>query len=104
MAYLYPAMALYDPDDLKRSRRATRYDLADDSAAAIHFPGGMWHQHLDQMPVLQAHAGREAKEIHYRLAVPLSRCELLRMRWQVRISDTPIFGKMINIARAALRG
>ena len=104
MAYLYPDMALYDPDVLKRSRRATRYDLADDPAAAIHFPGGMWQQHLDQMPVLEMQAGREAMGIRYRTAVPLTHGELLRMRLQVKISDSPIFGKMINLARTALRG
>jgi len=104
MAYLYPEMSLYDPDDLKRSRRATRYDLADDPAAAIHFPGGMWQQHLDQMPALEMQAGREAMEIRYRTAVPLTHGELLRMRLQVRISDSPFLGKIINVARAALRG
>lgn len=104
MAYLYPEMELYHPDDLKRTRRGTRYDLAGDPAAAIHFPGGMWQQHLDQMPLLEAQAGREPEEIRYQQAVPLTHGELLRMRLQVRASDSPIIGKMINIARSVLRG
>ena len=104
MAYLYPEMALYHPDDLKRSRRVARYDLAEDAAAAVHFPGGMWQQHLEQMPVLESQAGREPMEIRYQQAEPLTHIELMRMRLQVKASDSPIFGKMIHIARTALRG
>jgi hypothetical protein len=104
MAYLYPEMALYHPDDLKRSRRANHYDLAKDTAAAVHFPGGMWLAHLEQMPLLESQKGREPVEIRYEQAVPLTHAELLRMRFQVKASDSPIFGKLINIVRAALRG
>jgi hypothetical protein len=104
MAYLYPEMALYDPHDLKRSRRATRYDLAVDPAAAIHFPGGMWLQHLEQMAILESQAGREPVEIGYQQAVPLTHGELMRMRLQVKVSDSPILGKLINLVRTALRG
>jgi hypothetical protein len=104
MAYLYPEMELYHPDDLKRSRRGIRYNLAHDSAAAIHFPGGMWQQHLDQIPELEAQAGRQAQEVRYKQAEPLTHLELMRMRLQVGISDSPVFGKMINFARTLLRG
>lgn len=104
MAYLYPAMVMYHPDDLKRSRRGTRYDLANDPAAALHFPGGMWRAHLDQMDALQAHDGRPPMDIRYQDAVPLSQFELLRMRLQVKASDSPLTGKAINLARSLLRG
>jgi hypothetical protein len=104
MAYLYPDMALYHTDDLKRSRRATHYDLAQDTAAAIHFPGGMWLAHLGQMASLESQAGRPPLEIRYQETEPLTRFELLRMRLQVKVSDSPIFGKLINVARTALRG
>lgn len=103
MAYLYPEMEVYHPDDLKRSRRGLRYDLANDPAAALHFPGGMWREHLDQMPLLQAHAVREAVEIRYQAAVPLTHSELWRMRLQVRISDSPILGRGVNLARKLIR-
>jgi hypothetical protein len=104
MAYLYPEMDLYHPDDLKRSRRGVRYNLATESAAAIQFPGGMWQQHLDQIPGLEAQAGREPEEIRYKQAEPLTHGELLRMRFQVKISDSPVFGRIINFFRALLRG
>jgi len=103
MAYLYPEMEMYHPDDLKRSRRNTRYDLDSDSAAALHFPGGMWHAHLDQMDCSQAHAGRKPMAIRYQDAVPLSQIELLRMRLQVKASDSPLTGRAINLARSLLR-
>ncbi len=103
MAYLYPEMEMYHPGDLKRSRRGVRYDLATDSAAALHFPGGMWREHLDQMPLLAAHAGREALEIRYQAALPLTHAELWRMRLQVKISDSPILGRGVNLARKLIR-
>ncbi|MFU8894415.1 MAG: hypothetical protein ACNA8L_12395 [Luteolibacter sp.] len=104
MAYLYPAMEMYHPDDLKRSRRGIRYDLATDPAAALHFPGGMWRAHLDQMEALLAHDERPPIDIRYQDSVPLSRIELLRMRLQVKASDSPLTGKAINLARSLLRG
>ena len=103
MAYLYPEMEMYHPDDLKRSRRNTRYDVAAEPAAALHFPGGMWREHLGQMDSLRAHTGRKPMEIRYQDAVPLSRLELLRMRLQVKASDSPLTGRAINLARSLLR-
>lgn len=103
MAYLFTEMEMYHPDDLKRSRRNTRYDLSSDSAAALHFPGGMWRAHLDQMDSLQAHGARKSTEIRYQDSVPLSRIELLRMRLQVKASDSPLTGRAINLTRSLLR-
>jgi hypothetical protein len=99
MAYLYPKMEMYHPEDLKRSRRGVHYDLASDPAAAIHFPGGMWRQHLDQMCQLESHKGREAVKIHYKASVPLCKNELFRMRAQVRICDSRILGLPVNLLR-----
>ena len=103
MAYLYPDMVMYHPEDLKRSRRSIRYDLASDTAAAIHFPGGMWLNHLDQMHALTSQEGRKPAETRFQKSVLLSRLELLRMRLQVRASDSHILAKFINFARLALR-
>jgi hypothetical protein len=81
MAYLFNDMEFYHPGDLKRSRVRVRYDLATESAAALHFPGGMWHDHLDQMEALHHQEPRPAAFLRYQAPVPLSRAELLRMRW-----------------------
>jgi hypothetical protein len=104
MAYLYPAMEMYHPEDLKRSRRGIRYNLLQDPSAALHFPGGMWRSHLDQISTLQCHAGREPMTIRHQPAAPLTYGELSRMRIQVKVSDSPAIGGIINIARRLLRG
>lgn len=103
MAYLFNDMELYHPDDLKRSRVRVRYDLATEPAAALHFPGGMWRDHLDQMEALHRQASRSPAGIRYEAPVPLSRAELLRMRVCVAASDSPLLRNAINRLRN-LRG
>jgi hypothetical protein len=99
MAYLFRDMELYHPDDLKRSRRNIRYDLASDPAAALHFPGGMWREHLDQIARLAGLPERSESRVRYQPPSPLSRMELLRMRALVKISDSSVFGAPINFLR-----
>jgi hypothetical protein len=103
MAYLFKDMELYHPDDLKRSRVRVRYDLAAESAAALHFPGGMWKEHLDQMDALASLPPKAAVEIRYQPAVPLDKLELLRMRMSVKASNSPLLRDGINRLRT-LRG
>lgn len=103
MAYLFNDMELYHPDDLKRSRVRVRYDMASEPAAALHFPGGMWRDHLDQMEALHHQTSRSPSCIRYEAPVPLSRAELLRMRLCVAASDSPLLQHAINRLRT-LRG
>jgi hypothetical protein len=103
MAYLFSDMILYHPEDLKRSRRNVIYDLAKDPCAALHFPGGMWREHLEQIHGLASVAGRESFKIRHQDPVPLTKAELLRMRLSVSISDSPLLRKPINQLRK-LRG
>ena len=49
MGYLFPAMDLHHPKDLKRRVWNVRCNLATEPAAALHFPGGMCRGHIDQM-------------------------------------------------------
>lgn len=100
MAYLYPDMEMYHPEDFKRSRRSARYDLATDPSAALHFPGGMWRDHLDQMDALEAHAGRPPMQIRHQPAIPLTRFELFEMRMRVRISNSRLLGRTIDRIRS----
>lgn len=99
MAYLFPNMVLYHPDDLKRSRRNVTYDLATEPAAALHFPGGMWHGHLDQITCLQALLAKEKTIIRYQTTAPINRIEILRMRFMVAASDSPLLRGTINRLR-----
>jgi len=88
MAYLYRDMDLYHPEDLKRSRRGMIYDLATDPSAALHFPGGMWHGHIDQIESLANAPPRPAKAIRHQEPVSLTRTELLRMRLYLKLAES----------------
>ncbi len=103
MAYLFKDMELYHPEDLKRSRVRVRYDLATDAAAALHFPGGMWKEHLDQMESLHWQPSGGAVDIRYQPAMPLDKLELVRMRMSVKASNSPLLRGGINRLRT-LRG
>lgn len=103
MAYLFPDMALYHPEDLKRSRRGMQYDFATETCAALHFPGQMWRHHLDDITKLSRSPEKPSLAIRFEPPVPLSRLELLDMRLKVRISDSPLLGKGINCLRSLLR-
>jgi hypothetical protein len=106
MAFLYPDMDMYHPADLKRSRRGIRYDLFADPAAALHFPGRMWEEHLDQIRKLDQTADRPPVRIRYQPAVPLDRPEFWRMRATLAAAGSPALRNPIewfrNI-RAAVR-
>ena len=99
MAFLYPDLDYYHPDDLKRSRRGILYDLQAEQAAALHFPGRMWADHMDQIRELGNTAGREAVRIRYQPGVPLGRGELWRMRASLAVAATPALRMPINCFR-----
>jgi hypothetical protein len=100
MAYLFPDMALYHPDDLKRSRRGIHYDFSKETCAALHFPGQMWRAHLDAIAGVSGLPENPQLAIRYEPPVPLSRLELFRMRMAVKISDSALLGAMVNRLRA----
>lgn len=99
MAYLYPEMEMYHPEDLKRSRVRVRYDLQAELCAALHFPGQMWRSHMDQITGLATLGVREPVRMRFQDPVALDRSELLRMRMRVRLSNSPLFGGMIHRLR-----
>ncbi len=107
MAFLYPDMDYYHPEDLKRSRRGIAYDLLSDPAAALHFPGRMWEEHLGQIRNLDRTTGRPPVHIRYQPAVPLDRWELWRMRASLAAAATPALRAPIDWyrrIRASLSG
>lgn len=99
MAFLYPNLDYYHPEDLKRSRRGVIYDLLNDPAAALHFPGGMWREHLVQIAGLEKTAGRDPVLIRYQPAVALDRMEMLRMRASLKIAGSPMLRTPIECYR-----
>jgi hypothetical protein len=86
MAFLYPCMRLYHPDDLMRSRRGMIYDLPKLEAAALHFPGRMWEPHLEQLDSVNPIA--ETLEARIVETDSLTMAELLRMRLTIGIAQS----------------
>ena len=99
MAYLYPDMELYHPEDLKRSRRGVHYDFAAEQCVALHFPGQMWRDHLDGIAGLSVLPDKTPAPVRFEPPVPLSRAELFRMRMAVTISDSRLLGGCVNELR-----
>jgi hypothetical protein len=102
-AYLYNEMEYYHPEDLKRSRVGSVYNMSDEKCAALHFPGKMWSAHLDQIEQLFKADKEAAMSIRYQPAVPLTNAELLRMRAQVRMGNSTLLAKPLNLVRKLLR-
>jgi len=86
MAYIFPEMRLYDPDDLMRSRRGMIYDLHQLQAMALHFPGSMWEPHLRQLNGFRP--ASQPKEVRYANTAPLSLLEILRMRVTIGVAGS----------------
>jgi hypothetical protein len=84
---------------MKRSRRGILYDLATDPAAALHFPGRMWEEHMTQIKLLEQTAGRPPVKVRYQPAVPLDRMEILRMRASLATAAMPVLSKPIEAFR-----
>ena len=100
MAYLFPGLTHYHIDDFKRSRVGVRYDLRAETCIALHFPGGMWKDHLDQIAALDDEPDRPEAPLRITPATPLSRGEMLRMRYSLAISRVGFLKPPIRIYRA----
>jgi hypothetical protein len=103
MAYLYPDMLIYHPDDVKRSRVGKLYDLANLDAAALHFPGRMWKGHLDQIERLGAFPPRASRTLRFIDSESLTHLELIRMRTYMSLANSAAARAPIRMLRR-LRG
>jgi len=99
MAYLFHEMLVYHPDDLKRSRVGAHYDLAKEACAALHFPGKMWLPHMDQIEALRDPVDSTTVKVRYQDPVPLTRSELFRMRFNMKLATSPALRAPINAFR-----
>lgn len=102
-AYLYNEMEYYHPEDLKRSRVGSVYDMKAEECAALHFPGKMWSKHMDQIEQLSKADDKPAMNIRYEAAVPLTITELMRMKVQARMGNSRLLAKPLNLVRKLLR-
>lgn len=101
-AYLYPDMEYYHPDDFKRSRVGTQYQLSNMECAALHFPGRMWREHLGQIEALEKEGIKSPVQIRFQKPVPLSHIELARMRAQLKLGDSATLRPILNVLRKLL--
>lgn len=99
MAYLYPEMVHYHIDDMKRSRVGAVYNLASESCIALHFPGGMWRSHLDQIRALHDEPLRATGHVRFSPSVRLSRFELFRMRAFMSLSKSELLRRPLYFFR-----
>jgi hypothetical protein len=99
MAYLYPDMMHYHIDDFKRSRVGVLYDLNRESCAALHFPGGMWKDHLDQICALASRDIQPPARMRFTNAEALSSWELFRMRKSISLAKLRILKAPIDSFR-----
>ena len=86
MAYLYPDMVHYHIDDFKRSRVGVVYDLGRENCAALHFPGGMWREHLEQIRSLPNRPPLPPVPLRFTHTTKLSAWELFRMRKSISLA------------------
>jgi hypothetical protein len=75
----------------------------DQEIMALHFPGGMWKDHLDQIAALHNEEAPAPAPLRIAPAAPLTMREMIRMRYSLRISRMPALKYPIRGYRA-LRG
>lgn len=102
LAYLYPGCLTFSLDDFFRSRVGVRYDLVAAKAVAVHFPGGMWKAHLDQLESLCARQ-EQPRSIRCEPGVPVDWKEIARMRALLAIEKNYFLQRVGNRFRAFVR-
>lgn len=102
-AFLYKKMETYHTGDMKRSRVGSIYNLREVPCAALHFCGGMWKSHLEQVRQLQDCKSGEPMMVRYQSPVALSRLELYRTNTGLKIGNSRLLTKPLNIVRRGLR-
>lgn len=99
MAYLFLELGHYHIDDFKRTRVGVGYDMSAETCIALHFPGGMWKDHLDQIAALEDEADRPPARLRTTPAIPLSMGEMRRMRYSLAVSRMGILQAPIRLYR-----
>jgi len=99
MAYLFRDMAMYHPEDLKRSRVGIQYKFEEETCAALHFPGKMWISHMEKIKHLCESAEKTDAGIRFLEPVPLSHAELLRMRSYIALANSNLTQGPLSLYR-----
>jgi hypothetical protein len=96
LAYLYPDCRIFSLDDFSRSRRGRRYNLCELKSVALHFPGGMWKEHLGEIAAFSMDGQNARRNIQTVKTTPLSPFELLRMYGALICDQHPLLHRLAN--------
>jgi hypothetical protein len=99
LAYLYPDCRIFSLDDFARSRRKRRYDLTTMPSVALHFPGGMWKEHLNEIAAHAVDMQEPPRLVRTQRATPLSLIEILRMYAALACEQNYFLQRLANIYR-----
>lgn len=99
LAYLYPDCRIFSLEDFARSRRGRRYDLATLPSVALHFPGGMWKEHLSEIAAHAVDGPKPPRKIQTQQAAPLSLIEILRMYAVLACEQNYFLQRLANMYR-----
>jgi hypothetical protein len=99
LAYLYPDCRIFSMEDFARSRRGQRYDLTTLPSVALHFPGGMWKEHLAEIAEHAVDEQEPPRKIQTQQAAPLSSIEILRMYAALACEQNYFLQRLANMYR-----
>lgn len=102
-AYLFNDLEYYHPRDFKRSRVGSIYDLEDESCAALHFVGKMRQPHINQINRISNSKDKKSVDVSLVPPVPFSLFEFFRMKLQIKLGESKLLAKPLNIFRKLLR-
>lgn len=102
LAFLFPNSQSFSLSDFFRTRVGVTYDLPNHPAVAIHFPGGMWKPHLDQIETFEPKMDAP-RQLMLESPAPLSWPELLRMYGLLSIERNYVLQRTANLVRWILR-
>lgn len=80
LAYLYPDCKLFSLCDFARSRVGKFYDLSKLDCFALHYPGGMWKQHLEIIKSFKPHDHATPHAVARTIPYPFQYLEYFKMR------------------------
>ncbi len=103
LAYLFPACRIFSLEEFARSRRGRRYDLTTMPSVALHFPGGMWKEHLAEIDAHAVDGQKPPQVVGTQQASPLSLFEILRMYAALACEQNFFLQRLANFLRVMLR-
>ena len=99
LAYLYPDCRIFALQHFARSRRGRVYDLPRQQSVALHFPGGMWKDQLNQIAEFKMAVTKTSWLVHTEIPKTLSHWEIMRMNGALACEQNYFLQRLANIYR-----